>query len=235
MLRAGTHLALASRIPPEMDANPRHPTPGPADDLGDGLDLPNPGDEALTVERWEAEQSAGRASRARAGGLAERGLHGQNGSTVPERSVGRPPRVLTDLERTRLVALGAVGLNRELAAARLGCSPTTLRAIFARDEEAALCFTLGRAEAAEKALELLWKQAKAGNPAAAIFLGKTLAGLRETGAFGEEGGAGAPSVSVTFQVVAPSGETRELRRVAPAGEWTTGDGEDGLDDREAGA
>jgi hypothetical protein len=146
-----------------------------------------------------------------------------DGPGVPERGVGRPQRVLTDHERTRLAALGAVGLPRELAAARLGCSPTTFRAILDRDADAALAWTLGRCEAAEKALEALWRLVKRGDVAATIFASKTLAGLRESGAFGEDagGGAGGPSVAISFQIVQADGETRELRRV-PSGEWTAG-------------
>lgn len=123
--------------------------------------------------------------------------------------------------------MGAIGLSRELAAARLGISPTTLRAVFKRDEEAAVAWMLGRAEAAEKALRLLWKAAESGQPAAQIFLAKCLAGLRETGAFEDGAAGGGAAVSVTFNVVAPSGELRELRRVPPAGEWTSGGDGDG--------
>lgn len=154
-----------------------------------------------------------------------------NGSTVPEtRTVGRPLRVLSDLERQRLTACAATGLNRELTSGRLGLSPTTLRRIIREDPESEQAWLVGRAECAEEALKLLWKQAKAGNPAAAIFLGKTLAGLRETGPFGEEGGGGERPLTIAFQVVT-GGEVRELKHVTPDGEWSNG-GDD--DDAEGG-
>jgi hypothetical protein len=160
-----------------------------------------------------------------------------NGTALAERAevspvkLGRPPVELTDLERARLTALGAVGLNQELTAARLGIAPKTLRRILREDEQAALHWLLGRSEAAERALKLLWKHAEAGQPAAAIFLGKTLAGLRESGPFGDAEGNGAAGggLTIAFQVVNAGGEVRELKSVTPTA-WTSGDDDDDGED-----
>lgn len=153
-----------------------------------------------------------------------------NTSLPARRGPGRPPVELTDTERTRLVALGALGLNQELAAGRLGIAPKTLRRILKEDEEAAVAYLMGRAEAAEEALSLLWRQARKGQPAAAIFLGKTLAGLRESGPFGEDGaGAAGGGVQINFAIVSSDGEARPVKRVTARtwGEVGEGDGEGG--------
>ena len=131
---------------------------------------------------------------------------------VAESKIGRPPRELTQTERERLVGLAASGLSQDLASARLGLAPKTLRAIFKRDDEAFRLWTLGKAELATEVIGLLLTLARRKNTAAVIFASKCLAGLRETGPteWGEEG---APAVAITFNVIGLDGNARPLHQV----------------------
>jgi len=125
------------------------------------------------------------------------------------RPAGRPQRVLSQLERRTLSALGATGLSATMAAARLNMAHRTLSAIFQRDEDALVAWGIGRAVAGERLLKILWQLAEGGSAQAAGSLARI---LNMEGGEDEDGGPRA-AVAIQFQIVSSDGTARPLRHV----------------------
>jgi hypothetical protein len=132
------------------------------------------------------------------------------------RPSGRPPKVLDETERGRLTALGAMGLSLTMSAARLGLAHRTLTAIFQRDPDALIRWGLGRAEAGERLLRILWAQAEEGSSHAASTLARLLDFPLDGD--GDPTAGPRPSVQVNFAIVTADGTARPLRTVTPTPE-----------------
>ena len=91
---------------------------------------------------------------------------------------GRPVKVLTETEVTKLEAL-ACCLTKSQVADYFGMTEKTLRAIEERQPEVNTAYRKGRAKAVGDVASSLYEQAKSGNIQAAKFYLKTQAGWRE--------------------------------------------------------
>lgn len=124
-----------------------------------------------------------------------------------ERKPGRPARVLTEMERRRLSAIAAIGLSPTMAAARLAMAHRTMFALLDRDEDAAIAWGLGRAEAGQRLLEILWEQAESGSPQSAATLAKLIGFDLEGGNEPGGGQRGTSPVAISFNIVSADGST----------------------------
>ena len=91
---------------------------------------------------------------------------------------GRPVKVLTETDVTKLEALACV-LTKSQVADYFGMTEKTLRAIEGRQPEVSTAYSKGKAMAIADVASSLYEQAKNGNIQAAKFYLKTQAGWRE--------------------------------------------------------
>ena len=91
---------------------------------------------------------------------------------------GRPVKVLTETDVTKLEALACV-LTKSQVADYFGMTEKTLRAIEGRQPEVSTAYSKGKAMAIADVASSLYEQAKSGNIQAAKFYLKTQAGWRE--------------------------------------------------------
>jgi len=91
---------------------------------------------------------------------------------------GRPVKVLTETDVTKLEALACV-LTKSQVADYFGMTEKTLRAIEERQPEVSTAYSKGKAIAIADVASSLYEQAKNGNIQAAKFYLKTQAGWRE--------------------------------------------------------
>jgi hypothetical protein len=91
---------------------------------------------------------------------------------------GRPVKVLTETDVTKLEALACV-LTKSQVADYFGMTEKTLRAIEGRQPEVSTAYRKGKAMAIVDVASSLYEQAKNGNIQAAKFYLKTQAGWRE--------------------------------------------------------
>ena len=91
---------------------------------------------------------------------------------------GRPVKVLTETDVTKLEALACV-LTKSQVADYFGMTEKTLRAIEGRQPEVSTAYSKGKAMAIADVASSLYEQAKNGNIQAAKFYLNTQAGWRE--------------------------------------------------------